>query len=304
MKIDPTVFSSQGFIFTNRYQGCGLDLTGPSDESFLTKSEAGGLHVAEPKLDGNWAAFFILPGSNMFITRNTNHKECGLDSYRPSCLRAGTLIIGEMGYGTEWAKKRRLAFGHDFMDVFDLLAVDYEDFSYLGDDDRRRKLEEWYASLDAPTQARFRMVPRYTTDFVKEFYAQHEGLVLKVKGAQQYKGGGRKVPHWIKCKKCDEADMVIMDMKLSDAMTKTAEPMVESIGCGQFVGGQLKLLVRVGSMTQFWQKEFAQKFNEYKGRVIRINHYGQFNSGALRHPYLPQTDVVRDDKNATECVFK
>ncbi len=54
-------------------------------------------------------------------------------------------------------------------------------------------------------------------------------------------------------------------------------------------------------MTDEWCKRFAQDFDAYKGKVMKIKHYGQFESGSLRHPSM--LDDVRDDKDAKECVF-
>jgi hypothetical protein len=55
-------------------------------------------------------------------------------------------------------------------------------------------------------------------------------------------------------------------------------------------------------MEQKWQREFAQHFDQYRGKVVRIRHYEQFKSGALRHPSF-HPDMFRDDKAPTECTF-
>lgn len=301
MRFDRNLFSSDSFALEKRYQGCGLDITGASDELVLARLEAAGKHVAEPKLDGIWGACFVLPHTNVFISRNCKKKSYGLETYQRSCLKPGLLIIGEPAMGTQHSVERRAMLGHDIMDVHDILAEDYEDLSGLGDDDRRQRLEAWHASLDTATAARFAIVPRFTKDFVAEYRAQHEGLVLKEKGNRPYKGGKRKVKWWVKAKKAFEADMVVMDFRLSSADSKTAEPMVESVQFGQYVYGKLTGLVWVGSMTQHWQREFAQNFSRYHGKVGVLRHYTQFKSGSLRHPSF---EHLRDDKEPHECVFK
>jgi ATP-dependent DNA ligase len=302
MKIDTGVFASDAFVFQKRYQGCGTDITGENDEALLAKYEASGEYTAEPKCDGIFCTAFILP-AHRFISRNCKEKAYGLSSHQSPTLKHGTALVGELGMGTEHAVQRRQQYGHDFMDVHDIVALEYEDVSQMGDDDRRKLLEQWHASLDPATQARFRLLPRFTCDFVQEYRAQHEGLVLKKKGNKPYVGNKRKVRYWVKAKKAFEADMVVMDFRLSSADTKSHEPMVESVLCGQFVHGTLEGLVWVGSMEQHWQRELAQNFGAYKGQVVRIRHYGQFKSGSLRHPSFHQ-DGFRDDKDPQDCVFK
>jgi ATP-dependent DNA ligase len=301
MRIDSTLFASDAFLLAKRYQGCGVDITGASDEMMLAKLEATGKYVAEPKLDGIWGACFVLPHINVFVSRNQKRKSYGLETYQRPCLKPGLILIGEPAMGTQFSVERRAMLGHDIMDVHDILAEDYEDLSGLGDDDRRKRLEEWHASLDGPTAARFQIVPRFTKDFVAEYHNQHEGLVLKEKGNRPYKGDKRKVKWWVKAKKAFEADMVVMDFRLSSADTKTSEPMVESVLFGQYVNGKLKGLVWVGSMPRRWQTEFAQNFSRYHGKVGVLGHYTQFKSGSLRHPYFIR---LRDDKEPHECVFK
>lgn len=301
MKIDRNVFESDAFIFQKRYQGCGTDITGENDEALLAKYEASGEYTAEPKCDGIFCTAFILP-RHRFISRNVKEKNNGLATHQDPALRHGTILIGELGTGTEHAVQRRQQYGHDFMDVHDIVAHEYEDVSQMGDDDRRKLLEQWHASLSPASQARFIMLPRFTHDFVGEYRRQHEGLVLKKKGNKPYVGNKRKVKYWVKAKKAFEADMVVMDFRLSKADSKVSEPHVESVLCGQFVNGTLEGLVWVGSMETYWQKELAQNFGKYKGEVIRIRHYGQFKSGSLRHPSF-SPDGFRDDKDPQDCTF-
>lgn len=303
--INPAVFSSDAFQSMKWYQGCAGVLgdgqgTPQGIEDDLGSFEKAGDHFAEPKLDGIWIIAFADGNQVRFWSRNCKEKGYGLSNWK---LPAGTALIGELGFGTEHATERRAAFGHDFMDVFSVLISDYKPTLHLGEDDRRKQTEAFMASLNASTQERFRLVPRFDQNFVKEYHTQHEGLVLKLKGngKTQYRGGGIKVPHWLKAKKWMEADMVIMDRTISKAGTKTTVPMIEALVCGQYVKGQLKSLVRVGSMTNEWSVEFAANFPKYKGQVITIAHFGQFKSGALRHPSMMR---LREDKDPAECVFE
>lgn len=294
-------FHSSNFILDKHYQGCGTDITGGDDEALLVKLESSGLYVAEPKCDGIFATCFFLPERNIFVSRNCLEKSYELSSWQRDSIKPYTAIVGELGMGTEHAVSRRNAYGHGFMDVHDAIVIEGRDVQALGDDDRRKVLEDWWTNLDAESKARFRLLPRFTSNFLQEYKAQHEGLVLKQRGNRPYKGGGRKVPHWVKAKKAFEIDMVVMDFRLSNADTKCHEPMIEAVQFGQIVGGRLVGLTWTGSMSHEMQREFAQNFDKYKGRVAVLRHYQQFNSGALRHASFVR---MRDDKTARECVFK
>jgi ATP-dependent DNA ligase len=303
-EVDPSTFVSNNFQAQMFYQGCGDAIPGDTEAiaAELEVVEKGGKYVAEPKYDGIWIAAFSDGGKNRFWSRNRNEKPYGLDNMG---LPAGTLLIGELGFGSEHALERRAKIGHDFMDVYGILYQDYKSQLGLDETDRRAILEKFHASLSGKLKEYFLLAPRFTKGFAKQLSLEHEGLVLKkAKGSDTaYQGKGLKVPHWRKAKKSFEADMVIMDINLSTAETKSSVPMVESLVCGQYVGGTLKSLVRVGSMSSAWSQEFASSFEQYKGKVITISHFGQFKSGALRHPAMKAGSGIRTDKDAKDCVF-
>jgi ATP-dependent DNA ligase len=301
--ITPATFVGDPFIFSKWYQGCGTNITGPDDEALLAEYEASGKWVVEKKCDGIFCTAFVLPKRTRFLSKNCKEKAYGLSSWKDPNLNAGTLLVGELGYGSEHAVERRERYGHDFMDVHDILFLDYQDLTQVGDDDRRKILEDWWSKLDPKTQARFRIVPRWYDNFVMRYKMEHEGLVLKMKGNRPYTGNKRKVRHWGKCKKAFLTDMVILDWTISSADTKKGEPMVESVLCGQHVHGKLEGLVSVGSMEQHLQRDIAQNFQNYKGRVVRLRHYGQFKSGSLRHPSFDPENTFPNTP-ATSCVFK
>lgn len=302
-EIPVKVFESDEFQSLPWYQGCGAEIetTKPEElEQHLVKYETLGSYVAEPKLDGIWIASFSDGKRTRFWSRNRLEKQYGLADHP---MPPGTFLIGELGFGSEHALQRRAQYGHDFMDVIGVLALDYKPILHLKEVERRKRLEEFMQTLDWKTQERFRMVAQYSDRFVERFKKEHEGFVLKFTdfGGIEYEGRKVKVPHWIKAKKWHEADMVIMDFVLSKAISKVSAPMVESIICGQYVDGKLKQLTKVGNgIDDTWSKEFAANFKKYKGKVMKIAHYQQFVSGALRHPSFM---AMRDDKDPEECVF-
>lgn len=215
-------------------------------------------------------------------------------------LPAGTLLIGELGAGSERALERRAEMGHDFVDVHGILALDYNPILHMDEADRREVLEGFHKDLSKDLRKHFLLVERWSKGWTSEWEAQHEGLVLKRKDGGAYLGRSTKPLHWKKAKKWFEADMVIMDIRYSEAESKKDKGMTKDILCGQYVDGTLKGLTWVGSMSHEWSLEFANNFNKYKGRVIKLKHNCQFKSGALRHASMID---LRDDKDAKECVF-
>lgn len=301
-EVNQKTFVSDDFQSLGWYQGCGALVEGnlPTMISSLKEFESHGKYVAEPKLDGIWIAAFSDGKSNRFWSRNCLEKPYGLTD-KP--LPPGTMLIGELGFGSEYALTRRKEYGHDFMDVFGILYLDYKPLFDLDETERRKKLEEFYTTLSADMKKHFRLVPRYTTGFVNVFDGEHEGLVLKLASGPEtkYVGNKNKVAHWLKVKKWYEADMVVIDIRLSDAKTKVSVPMTRDLVLGQYVNGVLKPLTKVGGgITDTLSKDLASNFASYKGKVVKVAHYGQFKSGALRHAEILD---FRDDKDPQECVF-
>lgn len=305
--VSPTIFASDEFQSLGWYQGCGVEVAGRISDMItaLEKYEKEGKYVAESKCDGIWIAAFSDGNTVRFWSRNCLEKQYGLSTLK---IPAGTLLIGELGFGSEYALGRRSKYGYDFMDVFGILYEDYKPLFDLDETERRKRLETFMDSLDAKTRKQFMMVPRISAKFSEMFTGEHEGLVLKLATGPEtkYIGNKNKVNHWMKVKKWYETDMVIIDIRVSDAKTKTLVPMTKDLIVGQYVGGVLTPLTKVGGgIPDDLSKDLVANFDKkYKGKVIKIAHYGQFKSGALRHAeVLDPTHPIRDDKDPTECVF-
>ena len=302
-RVKPEVFASDDFQGLPWYQGCGAEIETikpPDMFKKLAQYEQMGNYVAEPKLDGIFTAAFSDGKRTRFWSRNRLEKAYGLSEVP---LPEGTGLIGELGFGSEHALQRRAKLGHDFMDVFGVLFIDYEPILHLNEVERRKRLDKFMAKLSPETRKCYLLVPQYTDKLVERFKQEHEGFVLKFVdlGGSPYIGRRIKVSNWVKAKKWYEDDMVVIDKILSKAVSKVSEPMVESLICGMYVDGKLKPLTKVGNgIEDAMSKEFAANFGAYKGKVMKIAHYGQFTSGALRHPSFV---AMRDDKDPNECVF-
>jgi ATP-dependent DNA ligase len=263
-----------------------------------------------------------LDGTTRFISRSGKEKK----QLVPVDLPLGTILVGEAAYGSQTAKKRRDAVGHDFIQIHDILQYKGSELHDQLGDVRQDALNKLY---DASTtyEKYLPRLPRFTSNFVEEYINQPEGLILKPKLDQPYLLTGGKVPHWMKAKKCTTNDYVILGFELSTAETKKDREMCKYITVGGYVPtrnvhpsehvyGVRKLqhpnnlmeesfslisLLNVGSMHHDWCKNFAQKFDQYKDKVCEIGHFGLFDSGACRHPYFMK---LRDDKFSTECMYR
>jgi ATP-dependent DNA ligase len=299
--IDVGTFASDDFQSQRWYQGCGTVVESDKPTELANRVhelEKTGEWYAEPKADGINISVFSDGKRNRFWSRNSLEKEYGLVDMP---LPAGTLLIGELGAGSEYALERRAKLGHDFVDVHGILVVNYKPILHLNEIERRDALEEFYSGLDKNLCKHFMLMSRWTDKFSERITKEHEGLVLKRKDSGPYIGRGAKPSYWMKAKKWFESDMVVMEIRLSNAKTKTTVPMVKDLTCGQYVDGVLKPLTSVGGgITDAMSREIAANFEQYRGKVVKLYHNGQFKSGALRHAGIIG---FRDDKDPEDCTF-
>lgn len=275
------------------YQGCGGIVPGETDHKsrlwHLSTYESSDRWVAEPKEDGIW----VVADNRRVVSRTGKTKDVpGLPQLPPN-----TIIVGEASYGSQRMRTLRDQVGHHFIRVFDILWLHSEPVHELPAVSRQAALDQFY-KIDPAYAEYYPRVPRYTSDFVRRYNEEHEGLVLKLREDGPYRFGGFYNPNWMKAKKFATADYVIMGRSMSDAKTKSG--LVRHITLGGYIGGQLRVLGYVGSMTHEWAERFARNPFPYNGTVCEVGHYGLFNGGAPRHPFLIR---LRDDKSPEDCVF-
>ena len=229
-------------------------------------------------------------------------------------LPLGLVIAGELGVGTPAALKRKAQFGHEFFVTHRILQTpDYligrfpQDATKLNEIAQRELLEIIWKEFDSHTSARFRLVPRYASNFAHHYHRiiaeGGEGLILKSVSPVHdttFKPDSRS-QHWIKAKKMLTVDMVITAVVLSDAKTFKERRMAGSITCGMFVDGTLQPLTSVGTMDHGIRLRFGETPETFIGRVVEIGCFEQFESGALRHPWLIG---LREDKEPHECALR
>lgn len=234
------------------YQGCAVTLEGEEDEKLaaLDKLEKSGQYYAQPKCDGIWASLWGEGDSTRAFSRNQLEK----DGHGLPGVGDGNCIVAELGYGSQHSLQRRAKLGHSFADVFDILWLNGK---YVGDEPervRRSLLKGWWYGLPKDTRKHFNLLPVWLDRFAERYQKQHEGLVIKKKDLGAWRRG-TKHPDWIKCKKEQDYDVIIMDWELSTATTKSSEPTCKNITVGQYVDGRLKAMGKVGNIPHELERE-------------------------------------------------
>jgi len=275
------------------YMGCGSSIR----ENQITEFENTGLYIAEPKFDGIFGGC-VSNGNQKYFSRNGKEKVLKLPE-----LPTGTIVVGELGYGSQVALERRAALGHDFMDVIDILQVDNLDVSQEDDNQRRQILENAWHSWSDEVKSHFLLSKRVSKNFRSLFDSEDEGIVLKkikCRPLSSYQISSYN-PNWFKCKKELTTDLVIMGYTVSKS--DSFQGLAQAVKCGVFKSGQLIHVCSVGSLDTEMRSGLVNNWSEYDGKVIEVKGYKVFSSGHIRHPSIG-AKKIRDDKDSQECTWE
>lgn len=145
--------------------------------------------------------------------------------------------------------------------------------------------------------------------FYEEIVARGgEGIILK---RQDHVYGDKR--GWIKVKKQDTADVVIMGYKAAklmskkkgddqESMTKYAEAgLIGAVVCGQYQKKDLVEVATVSGMDDQLRRTLTLEGKDYLGLVIEIAHNGREPTGRFRHPRFKR---FREDKAAHACAYR
>jgi len=273
-----------------------------------------GKWVSELKCDGIFATM-VSDGRPSFFSRTGLRKR--VPDLERVKLPSGLVVAAELGYGQEAAVREIKSKGHSVCRVYRLLKFPHSmmvnptadlDALKLNEVQQREALEIIWRQFRID-DCRFPLMPRWKNDHFQHYLdvvqSGGEGIILKCidpLADTSYRPGTRS-SLWLKVKKTVELDMVILGMELSDAFGGAR--MAKHVVCGMYVKdakGKLVLqrMCDVGTMTEYWRREFADHIDKYLGKVITIGGNEVFESGAVRHPFFLS---LRDDKNPEECVY-
>lgn len=191
---------------------------------------------------------------------------------------------------------------------------------------RRERLEAVMALLGYPIETGTLMMTKVVRGDKETFLQQvfdrgGEGIVLKdVEG--KYIFGKRPMWNWIKVKREDEEDVVIVGFEPATKLytgkdldnwpfwSEEGLPLTRYYARG-WIGAiifgkydpETKLLVPLGTcsgMEDLAREMFSREPNEFIGRVMKLKYMEVTRDGAYRHP---QYVGLHPDKNPTECVL-
>jgi len=284
-------------------------------EKLVDKVNGSSDYIAEMKLDGH----------RCLISNNVAWSRIGKDikclSHAQAEVPAGTLLDGEIipregAEGSDRVSNLRAESPESL--VFSAFDIVYHNGQYVGDlswKERRAILESVFDSSfsNLCLSEIYSMGENNTEDLMQIALERgHEGIMLKDVNAP-YKANSRS--SWAKLKFTDNYDVVIVDANAKPSEWRVRPGEVGTDGklypeglhtdpwSKGYVGlnygfydkeGNLRV---VGSLGETGPRDQMEKF---VGRVAEIKGYGQYPTGAIRHPILERW---REDKLPEDCIF-
>jgi ATP-dependent DNA ligase len=196
-------------------------------------------------------------------------------------------------------------------------------------EERRKILESFYQGYIAPSlMSNYLHLTPYIETNKKEFYEGilqkgGEGVVLKRKNGL-YVLGKRPRWNWMKLKKSDEMDLILMDweeprtlytgkeIETWDYWTEidgVMKPVTKYFYFGWLGAlvlgaynneGKLTEVCRCSGLTDAEREDMTKTFKTYRGRVVKITFMERTEAGIPRHPNFK---CFHESKQPEECVL-
>jgi len=208
-----------------------------------------------------------------------------------------SILVGEVGYGTEYETMLALKNGFNRFIAYDVLMWDnekmfdwtnlrrwsflrsaYFNSKFLQEEPPRIDLAQTYILQESP----YNNQDTAWNMFFDIYNKGGEGLVLKeCDGLYIPKGNSDSM---YKIKKFVTKDYVCLGFTKSVAQTYVEQGMdVSSMECGLFIDGKLRVITQTAGFNFEWRKKFSEHPEQYIGRVVELGGFEVFKTGAMRH---------------------
>jgi len=274
------------------YKSCGGSVLGTEQEkiSHIQSLEKTGNWIAESKKDGIW---LVLIGS---YDKSRGYSRRGLERIHGlPHIGEGNIIIGELSESTEEAIERKKEIGHNFLDVHDIIQFNGKSLINKTLTERKLCLKLWYKNLTQEEKNYYFINPVYFNNFAKLYQSEKEGIILKRKDGL-YNSFDYD---WLKVKKEDTWDFVIIGYQLSDAESKTDVPTAKNFLIAQYIKDVLTPMGKV-PIPEKLGIEVAHDFSKFKGLVVEVRGFSRTKKGCVRSPRFER---LRTDKPTKDCIL-
>lgn len=275
------------------YMGCG-GIAQPENLSWFENKG----YVAEQKWDGIWAACIIDENGKIeFWSRNDKNKTDFEDIQEIANMDLDlkdSILIGELMAFSQASKSQK----HTTFNIYDIIKLQGKDVSQLDFPQRRKILErlDIYNKYYKLTEQRFSGFQEFYQEIINK---GGEGIIIKKwQGKTPYRGNTRNI-NWFKVKKKVRISYIITGFNISDAESWKGD--IKSIRAGLYNRDkEIVEVCNIGSMTGAERSWLTEHQKEVIGKVIEVEGFEIFKSGAVRHPHLVG---FRDDVDPEECNF-
>ena len=319
------------------------DIEGNYDFKKLDEMEKSGKYVAEYKGDGNWNAFFKSGDSNRHWSRSQTEKYYPIESWKhipDGTILVGEVMRGSQfavkmveKYGYEmlllWdvlavdykitkdlpAENRRrileqllqempkdtqdrfrlmprftVGFANEYLNQHEGLVLKYRDEAgYIG---CGRKVPHWIKAKKSFESDAVILGYEKSIAASKASKDLTATIVVGLYGDFTEEECNAEFKKW-------------SNNKNYVGIIHSYELTIPSVGMtSAFMGKRLKPVCAVTSGDHKLGEKLVKEWDYWKEKVLKVHHFGAFESGSYRHPSAMEgVHALRDDKKATECVF-
>lgn len=226
----------------------------------------------------------------------------------------GSILVGEVGYGTPHETELALKNGFNRFIAYDLLMWDGEVLTDVTNATRFASLQFLWGHSKFAEQTNPKLSLAHTIllnssgdnnrdwawrQFEKVYDRGGEGLVLKEFDGKYAVNGDSKSMY--KIKKFMTKDYICLNFTKSMAPTYIEQGLtVAAMECGLFVDGKIVHVTQTAGFDFEWRKKFSEHPEHYIGRVVELGGFDVFKTGAMRHSSFLR---FRDDRVMEDCVL-